>query len=82
MEREGCGRWFANGNADDLAAWIAELKADPAQASACGRAARTLLERTATPALVTAQYRELIERHLPEHKPFVPDAAAQQPRTD
>jgi glycosyltransferase involved in cell wall biosynthesis len=82
VEREGCGRWFANGNADDLAAWIAELKADPAQASACGRAARTLLERTATPALVTAQYRELIERHLPEHKPLVPDAAAQQPRTD
>lgn len=71
VEQEGCGRWFANGDAEALAAWIRELKANPHQAAVCGRAARALLERTATPEIVTAQYLQLIERHLPEHKPLV-----------
>lgn len=72
VEREGCGRWFANGNADDLAAWIAALKADPAAAARYGAAARALLERSATPELVAGSYRTLIERHLPEHKALAP----------
>ncbi|MCP9888956.1 glycosyltransferase family 4 protein [Cyanobium sp. ATX 6A2] len=71
VEQEGCGRWFANGDAEALTAWIRELKANPDQAAACGRAARDLLERTATPEIVTARYLQLIERHLPEHKPLV-----------
>ncbi len=68
VEEEGCGRWFANGDADGLAAWIRQLKADPAAAAACGRAARALLQRTATPELVTARYLDLILRHLPTRK--------------
>ncbi|MEB3353752.1 MAG: glycosyltransferase family 4 protein [Cyanobacteriota bacterium] len=76
VEGQGCGRWFANGNAADLAAWIAELKADPAQAAACGQAARALLERTATPEIITAQYLTLIEQHLPETKTLAPIPAA------
>jgi glycosyltransferase involved in cell wall biosynthesis len=77
VESAGCGRWFANGDAQGLAAWIQQLKADPAAAAACGEAARRLLERTATPEIVSSRYLELIERHLPEHKPL--QANADQP---
>lgn len=65
VETEACGRWFANGNAEDLAVWIRELKHNPAHARFFGQAARALLERTATPDLVCAKYLELIEAHLP-----------------
>ena len=68
VEREHCGRWFANGDAQGLAAWILELKANPSQALAFGNSSRRFLERTATPEIVTAQYLQLIQRHLPEHK--------------
>ena len=68
VEKERCGRWFANGDAQGLADWILELKADRQQAVACGNRARNLLLRTATPDLVTAQYLNLIVKHLPEHK--------------
>lgn len=70
VEREGCGRWFANGDAEGLAAWIQRLRADPGLAAACGDAARRLLERTATPEIVTGRYLQLIQQHLPEHKPL------------
>jgi glycosyltransferase involved in cell wall biosynthesis len=70
LETEGCGRWFANGDAEGLAAWILELKANPTQAVDCGNRSRRLLERTATPEIVTAQYLQLIQQHLPEHKPL------------
>ena len=66
VETEACGRWFANGNAEDLAVWIRELKHNPAHARCFGQAARALLERTATPELVCTQYLELIEAHLPQ----------------
>lgn len=72
VEEESCGRWFANGDAQGLADWILELKADCQQAVACGNRARNLLLRTAAPELVTAQYLQLIERHLPEQKSLVP----------
>lgn len=68
VETHHCGRWFANGDADGLAKWIEQLKADPAYARACGAAARQLLERTATPKITSAQYREAIWCHLPEEK--------------
>lgn len=68
VESHHCGRWFANGDADGLANWIRQLKADPAHARACGAAARRLLERTATPQITAAQYREAIWPHLPEQK--------------
>jgi len=77
VESAGCGRWFANGDAEGLAAWIQQLKADPAAAAACGEASRFLLERTATPEIISSRYLELIERHLPEHKPL--QANADQP---
>jgi glycosyltransferase involved in cell wall biosynthesis len=67
----GCGRWFANGDADGLANWIRALCADPALAARHGAAARNLLERTATPEIVTDQYLELIGRHLPDGKPLL-----------
>ncbi len=68
VESEGCGRWFANGDSDGLAAWILELKANPAEALACGKNSRNLLKRTATPEIVTAQYLKLIQQHFPKHK--------------
>ena len=68
VESEGCGHWFANGDAEGLAGWIRALRTDPVLASACGTAARTLLERTSTPEIVTDRYLELIEKHLPDHK--------------
>ncbi|MFM7550533.1 MAG: glycosyltransferase family 4 protein [Cyanobacteriota bacterium] len=68
VETEGCGRWFANGDAEGLARWIGALRTDPASCAALGGAGRRLLLRTATPDLVAARYYELIERHLPEHK--------------
>ncbi len=68
VEQEHCGRWFANGNAEDLAAWICELKKNSAAARSIGEASRSLLQRTATPELVSADYLKLIEEHLP--KPF------------
>jgi glycosyltransferase involved in cell wall biosynthesis len=68
VETHQCGRWFANGDADGLAKWIRHLKDDPAYAQACGAAARSLLERTATPVLTGAQYRAAIWRHLPISK--------------
>ena len=70
VEQEGCGRWFANGDADGLAAWIRELQRNPAHRQAYATAARQLLERTATPTITTGLYRTLIERHLPDHKPI------------
>ena len=69
VETEACGRWFANGNAEDLAAWICELKRNPSHARSLGQAARSLLESTATPDVVCAQYLELIKAHLPESCP-------------
>lgn len=80
VEREGCGRWFANGDAEGLAGWIQQLRADPAAAAACGQAARRLLERTATPEIITARYLQLIQQHLPEHKPLQA-STEQQPRS-
>lgn len=68
VERAGCGRWFANGNAEDLAGWITELRADPRRAAAYGQAARALLKRTASPEITTAQYLALIRQHLPAAK--------------
>ena len=68
VESSGCGRWFANGDADGLAGWIRQLRSDPAHAHACGAAARQLLERTATSQITAAQYRAAICRHLPEKK--------------
>lgn len=68
VETHRCGRWFSNGDADGLAGWIQQLKADPTLARACGAASRQLLQRTATPDLTAAQYREAIWRHLPEQK--------------
>jgi len=68
VESSQCGRWFANGDADGLASWIQRLKSDAVYAKACGSAARSLLERTATPMITAAQYRAAIWRHLPEHK--------------
>lgn len=68
VESEGCGRWFANGDAEGLAAWILELKANPSHAVEFGNCSRRLLERTATPEIVTTQYLQLIQQHLPEHK--------------
>ena len=68
VETSGCGHWFANGDADGLAGWIQLLKSDPAHARSCGKAARHLLEQTATPEIVTEQYRQLIQRHLPMDK--------------
>ena len=44
--------------------------------SGAGRAARALLERSATPELVCAQYLALIEAHLPDHKPLTPPVPA------
>ncbi|MEO1002577.1 MAG: glycosyltransferase family 4 protein [Cyanobacteria bacterium J06638_7] len=68
VEASGCGRWFANGDAGALVGWIRELAADPAAAAAHGAAGRALLQRTATPALVSERYRQLICRHLPQAK--------------
>lgn len=65
VEENGCGRWFANGDAVGLAAWIRQLQADPVLAARHGAAARQLLLATATPERVTAAYRELVKRHLP-----------------
>ena len=70
VEESGCGRWFANGDAEGLATWIRMLRADPALTARHGSAARRLLERTATPDIVTDQYLELISRHLPDDKPL------------
>jgi glycosyltransferase involved in cell wall biosynthesis len=72
VERAHCGRWFGNGDADGLASWIRELCREPEKARAYGCASRRLLERTATPTIVTDQYLELINRHLPNHKNLVP----------
>jgi glycosyltransferase involved in cell wall biosynthesis len=65
VEDEGCGRWFANGDADGLASWILDLKRNPADARAMGAAGRKLLQRTASPQIVVDQYRMLIQAHLP-----------------
>jgi glycosyltransferase involved in cell wall biosynthesis len=70
VEREGCGRWFANGDAEGLAAWIQQLKDSPEAAATLGQAARRLLERTATPEIVTNRYLRLIQQHLPDDKPL------------
>ena len=66
VEHENCGRWFANGNAEDLAAWISDLKQQPAVARRLGQEARALLQRSATPELVTDMYLKLIAQHLPQ----------------
>jgi hypothetical protein len=39
-----------------------------------------LLERTATPEIITARYLQLIQQHLPEHKPLQA-STEQQPRS-
>ncbi|MFQ6537977.1 MULTISPECIES: glycosyltransferase family 4 protein [Aphanothece] len=68
VENGGCGRWFANGDAVGLAAWIRALHADPPQVAAYGRAARELLLATASLEKVSAAYLSLILRHLPARK--------------
>ncbi|MCT0225929.1 glycosyltransferase family 4 protein [Synechococcus sp. CS-1328] len=68
VESSNCGRWFANGDANALVAWIRELMADPTRSAAHGAAGLAHLRRTATPELVSERYRQLIYRHLPEGK--------------
>ncbi|MFO7630412.1 MAG: glycosyltransferase family 4 protein [Prochlorococcaceae cyanobacterium] len=65
VEAEGCGRWFANGDADGLASWIKQLRAQPQLAVAAGAAARSLLQRTASPDRVVEAYWQVIAPHLP-----------------
>lgn len=78
VSHSGCGRWFANGDAEDLARWIRELKANPNTARACGDAARQLLLCSASPELVVSRYMDVLERHLPEKKSLVtpPESSA------
>lgn len=68
VEREGCGRWFANGNAQQLADWIKALRDQPELVHAYGTAARELLLRTATPDLVVDKYWSVIQPNLPAGK--------------
>jgi len=68
VEREGCGRWFANGNAEALARWIKDLKDQPQLVQAYGQSARDLLMRTATPDLVVDRYWSVIQPNLPSRK--------------
>ena len=68
VQTTGCGRWFANGDAQPLAEWIRELRADPIKAGACGAAARNLLLRCASPDRITDRYWKLLNRHLPAEK--------------
>ena len=72
VQNHGCGRWFANGDAQPLAEWIRELRADPIKAGACGAAARNLLLRCASPDRITDRYWKLLNRHLPAEKLFTP----------
>ena len=74
LEENRCGRWFANGDAQGLASWILQLKADPALAKTLGNAARELLLRTATPKITTDQYQKLINSHLKKsYSPLMTD---------
>lgn len=68
VEAEGCGRWFANGEADSLAEWILHLHQHPEDLRRMGTASRKLLMRTATPELITAHYWHVIKPHLPSTK--------------
>jgi glycosyltransferase involved in cell wall biosynthesis len=76
VEHSGCGRWFANGDAGALVAWIRELAADSAAAATHGAAGLELLRRTATPELVSERYRQLICRHLPEGRVMGSEASS------
>ncbi|MFY8148229.1 MAG: glycosyltransferase family 4 protein [Prochlorococcaceae cyanobacterium] len=68
VQSSGCGAWFANGDAEGLADWILQLKANPQERNQRGQAARALLESKASPELITNQYMHLLERHLPAGK--------------
>lgn len=68
VQTSGCGRWFANGASQQLAAWIRQLKAQPQLAAAYGLACRDLLLNVASPGLVADHYWELLNRHLPLNK--------------
>ena len=57
-----------NGDAEGLASWILYLRDNPQQAEECGCRSRDFLLRTASPEIVTAQYLDLIQRHLPDGK--------------
>ncbi|MFO7630410.1 MAG: glycosyltransferase family 4 protein [Prochlorococcaceae cyanobacterium] len=65
VERHGCGRWFANGDAEALAAWIVNLRDEPALAQRYGAAARQLLLAEAHPDAIAERYLKLMNRHLP-----------------
>ena len=68
VQESGCGSWFANGDAEGLASWILQLKDNPQELERCGQAARSLLERRASPERITDAYWRLLERHLPAGK--------------
>jgi glycosyltransferase involved in cell wall biosynthesis len=68
VEREGCGRWFANGNAEALADWIRDLRDHPELVQSYGQSSRDLLMRTATPDLVVDKYWSVIKPNLPAGK--------------
>jgi glycosyltransferase involved in cell wall biosynthesis len=65
VQESGCGSWFANGDAEGLAGWILQLRDNPQELERCGQAARSLLERRASPERITDAYWRLLERHLP-----------------
>lgn len=68
VQSSGCGAWFANGDAEGLADWILQLKANPQETERRGQAARALLQASAAPDRITDQYARLLERHLPANK--------------
>jgi glycosyltransferase involved in cell wall biosynthesis len=71
VETEGCGKWFANGDAEGLAEWVYYLSCHSEVAQQMGRSARAFLERTATPDIVTTRYMDLMSNHLPERVKIV-----------
>ena len=68
VDSYGFGKWFANGDAAGLAAWIKHLSQNPMELKRLRKLSRTYSVTQSSPDVVVPQYMDLFWRHLPKSK--------------
>jgi len=68
VDTYGFGKWFANGDAAGLAAWIKYLGESPAELKELRKLSRTYSIFHSSPNVVVPKYMDLFLKHLPKEK--------------
>lgn len=64
IEKENCGKWFKNGDAENIAKWIIEMKNSPKMISLLGDNGRKYILENASLKLISERYYKLISKYI------------------